>query len=77
MNKVVSVIVSLIVPMAIFQVVKVLAQGIRYVNSASGVTSGLRMIGFGDMQTGIVVMMLLSLLTYMATIQVVGDRTRS
>lgn len=61
--------------MFIFQFVKVLARGVRYVNSASSVTSGLRMIGFGDMQTGIVVMMLLSLITYIVTIQIVGKRS--
>ena len=72
MNKVISIIISLIAPMLIFQVVKVLAVGIRRLNSASAITSGLKMIGFGGIQTGIVVMMLLSLLTYIVTIQIIS-----
>jgi hypothetical protein len=76
MSKAISVVVSLILPMILFQVAKVLARGIRSPNSASSITAGLRLIGFGDMQTGIVVMMLLALITYIASMQILSARDR-
>ena len=60
--------------MFLFQIVKVLAVGIKRLNSTSAITSALSMIGFGDVQTGILVMMLLSLITYIISMEVIKKK---
>ena len=67
MNKAVSIIVSIIIPMIILQICKVLAVGISRMNSVQAMNSALKMIGFGNSQTGIMIMMLLSLAIYIGS----------
>ena len=74
MNKAISIIISLLIPMTILQISKILAYGIRRMNSIQSINSGLKMIGFGDLQTGIIVMMTLSLITYMISEQIIGKK---
>ena len=74
MNKAITIIISLLVPMTIFQVSKILAYGIQRMNSVQSINLGLKMIGFGDAQTGIIVMMILSLITYMISDQIIGKK---
>ena len=74
MNKAISIVISLILPMIIFQIAKVLAVGIGRMNSASAITYGLRMVGFGNPQTGILVMMLLSLATYIVANLIIENK---
>ena len=74
MGRGISVVISLLLPLTIFQVAKILAFGIKRFNSRQAMTSALEMLGLGNIQTGIVVMMLLALVTYMIAIEIFGNK---
>ena len=66
-SKIVSIIISIIIPMIMFQICKIFAVGIPRMNSVQAMNSALKMIGFGNAQTGIITMMILSLVIYIAS----------